>query len=98
MRGVAVLLSTRARGQRSASAVHERNPDAELEAPVLPYAFAAGLLATIVGGLVSLFVPGRGFLLVWGLVSIAAACAAGWGADRMRSTAQRTLTRLVRTD
>jgi hypothetical protein len=98
MKGVMVLSSTHVRGRRSARPADQcdSRPEPEPEVAILPYSFAAGLFAALVGGVVSLFVPGRGFLVVWAAVSLAVACAAGWGADRMHATAVRTLTRLSR--
>jgi hypothetical protein len=68
------------------------------ETAVLPYAFAAGLCATFLGTLMSVFIPGRGFLIVWAAVSLAVAVAAGWEADRMHAMAVRVVARLSRAE
>jgi hypothetical protein len=71
-------------------------PGTQHEAAAMPYAIASGLFAAFVGGLVSLFVPGPDFLVAWGVVSAAVACAAGWHADRLCTAALQALTRLSR--
>jgi hypothetical protein len=75
----------------------DEEPTSEPEIAVLPYAIAAGLFATLVGGLVSLTVPGRGFLLVWAAVSLGTAIIAGRMATRIHAALLRTLTRLTGT-
>lgn len=67
----------------------EPPPDPEI--PVLPYALAAGLFATLVGGLVSLAVPGRVFLVVWAMVSLGTAFAAGRMASWLHAAALRAV-------
>jgi hypothetical protein len=62
---------------------------------VVPYAIAAGLLATLIGGLASLAVPGRWFLLVWAAVSLTAALGAGCMADRIYAALLHLLARLL---
>lgn len=77
----------------------DREREREREAAGLPqstrqalsFAFAVGLAATLLGMLVSIVVPGRGFLAVWALVTLAVSVAAGWEADRVRAAARRVL-------
>lgn len=73
----------------------EAPPESKLA--TVSYAFAAGLSATLLGALVSIVVPGRGFLLVWAVVTLVSSIAAGWEAERMRSAVRRRLAHLVRT-
>jgi hypothetical protein len=76
----------------------KRTPDsAEPDIVVLPYAVAAGLFATLMGGLVSLAVPGRGFLVVWAAVSLGVAITAGRMAERIHAALMRALARLIST-
>jgi len=75
----------------------ERDEQPEPAPAALPYAIAAGLAATLLGVLVSIAVPGRGFLAVWALVTVSTSFAAGWEADRVRSAARRLLLNLSRT-
>lgn len=65
--------------------------------PGLSFALAVGLSATALGILASIAVPGRGFLVVWALVTLTTSVVAGWEADRVRSAARRVLVNLSRT-
>lgn len=71
----------------------EREPDGTPQSARLglSFALAVGLSATLLGMLVSIAVPGRGFLAVWALVTLTVSVAAGWEADRVRSVARRVL-------
>lgn len=71
----------------------EPPPDPEI--PVLPYALAAGLFATLSGALASLAVPGPAFLIVWAVVALAVAVAAGQKAPKLYAAALRTLIHLA---
>lgn len=64
--------------------------------PVLPYALAAGLLATLSGELASLAVPGTAaFLIVWAAIALTVAIAAGRMAPRLYGAALRMLIHLI---
>lgn len=62
---------------------------------MVPYALAAGLFATLAGGLVSLAVPGSAFLIVWAAVSVAVSVAAGRMAPKVYTATLRMLIHLA---
>lgn len=57
------------------------------------FALALGLISTTFGALVSTVVPGRGFLAVWAIVTLALTLFAAWKAERLRALASALVER-----
>ena len=68
---------------------HQERAPRESTLATASYAFAAGLLATILGALVSIVIPGRGFLAVWAFVTVVVSVSAGWYADQVQAAVHR---------
>jgi hypothetical protein len=79
---------------RAASPTDQRDTSVAMRGPagrIWVFALALGLISTTVGALASAAIPGRAFLAVWAIVTLAVTVSAAWEADRLRAVVLRAL-------